>query len=72
MDIAWFTPGSLKLFTFPPKAGRLFGFEDQTCGVAIVNEEAAAQLFSTNTVGRVIQDSSGLSVEIIGVLAQKT
>jgi FtsX-like permease family protein/MacB-like protein len=92
MDIAWFTPGSLRRFTLPPRAGRLFGFQDQTCRVAIVNEEAAAELFGSakgtdacretgekptcpsggtpntvpvlrafpqNTVGRVIQDSTG-------------
>jgi hypothetical protein len=36
LDTASFTPGSLTLFTLPPKAGRLFGFEDLTCRVAIV------------------------------------
>ena len=71
LDTAWFTSASLKLFKFPPKSGRLFGFEDQTCRVAIVNEEAAAQLFNTRTVGREIQDSTGLPIEIIGVLTQK-
>ena len=71
MDLAWFTAGSLKLFTLPPSAGRLFGFSDQTCRVAIVNEEAAAKLFGRNTVGRTIQDPTGLPVEIIGVVAGK-
>jgi hypothetical protein len=71
MDTAWFTAASLKDFTLPPKAGRLFGFEDRACPVAIVNEEAAAQLFNTSTLGREIQDSTGLPIEIIGVLAQK-
>ncbi len=51
MDIAWFTPGSLKSFTLPPKAGRLFGFQDQGCRVAIVNEQAAAELFGRSAKG---------------------
>jgi hypothetical protein len=74
MDTAWFTAGSLKSFALPPKAGRLFGFQDQMCRVAIVNESAAAELFGAfpqNTIGRVVQDSSGLPIEIIGVLAKK-
>ncbi len=71
MDTAWFTAGSLNSFSLPPKVGRLFGFQDQACRVAIANEEAAAKLFGKKTVGRVIQDSSGLPLEIIGVLAEK-
>jgi hypothetical protein len=71
METAWFTAGSLKSFLLPPKAGRLFGFQDQMCRVAIVNQEAAAELFGEKTVGRVIQDSSGRPLEIIGVLAEK-
>lgn len=71
MDVVWFTAASLKFFTLPPKSGRLFGFEGQTCRVAIVNESAAATLFGRNTVGRTIQDSAGLSVEIIGTVESK-
>ncbi len=71
MNIAWFTADSLKLFTLPPKAGRMFGFGDQTCRFAIVNESAAAELFGSDTVGRIVQDSTGLPVEIIGVVAEK-
>jgi len=71
MDIAYFTPDSLKLFALPPVAGRLFAFIDQSCRVAIVNVETAAELFNSNTVGRTIQDPAGLPVEIIGVLAEK-
>ena len=71
MDIAWFTTGSSELFTVRPSAGRMFGFADQTCRAAIVNEEAAAELFAGNTAGRKIQDAAGLPVEIIGVVPEK-
>ncbi len=71
LDIVPFTPRSLNLFTFPAKAGRLFGFGDQSCRVAIVNEQAAAELFDKSTVGRTIHDPAGLPVEIIGVLGVK-
>jgi hypothetical protein len=71
LDTALFTPDSLNAFNLPPKNGRLFGFEDQTCRVAIVNQEAAAELFDRHTVGRMIQDSTGSPVEIIGVVAEK-
>jgi ABC-type lipoprotein release transport system permease subunit len=71
MDIAWFTSDSLKLFTLPPIQGHLFGFEDQTCRVAIVNAAAAAELFGGKTAGRTIQDAAGLPVEIIGVVESK-
>ncbi len=71
LDIAWFTADSLKLFTLPPSAGRLFGFGDGRCRVAIVNKEAAAKMFGGKTIGRTIQDPAGLPVEIIGVVAEK-
>jgi ABC-type lipoprotein release transport system permease subunit len=71
VDIAWFTAESLELFNLPPRAGRLFGFAEQTCRAAIVNEDAAAELFGANTVGRIIQDPAGLPVEIIGVVVSK-
>jgi hypothetical protein len=69
MDTAWFTAGSLKLFALPPIAGRMFGFTDQACRVAIVNEDAAEELFDGHTADRTVQDSAGLPVEIIGVVA---
>ncbi len=71
MDLAWFTTGSLKLFSLPPRAGRMFGFGDQICRVAIVNEEAAAELFDKSTVGRTVWDPAGQPVEIIGVVAMR-
>jgi putative ABC transport system permease protein len=69
MDIAGFTGDLLDLFTLPPSAGRMFSSGDQSCRVAIVNEEAAAMLFDGETAGRTVQDPSGLPVEIIGVVA---
>ncbi len=71
MDISWFTPESLSRFARLPAAGRLFGFEDRKCRVAVINQEAAAELFGGNTVGRVVRDPMGLPVEIIGVVAEK-
>ena len=69
LDVAGFTSDSLAQFSSPPKAGRLFGFKDQTCRAAIVNEEAAEVLFGGDTVGRSIHDTAGMPVEIIGVVA---
>jgi putative ABC transport system permease protein len=70
MDMAWFTPDSFQFFAPWPTAGRMFGVADRNCRVAIVNEEAAAELFGRYTVGRTIRDFSGLPVEIIGVVAR--
>jgi hypothetical protein len=72
MDIAWLTPDSLKLLDSQPIAGRMFGLSDQTRRVAIVDEEAAAELFGRQTVGMVIQDPAGLPVEIIGVVKRSS
>jgi len=71
LDIAGFTADSVDLFILPPRAGRLFGLRDRTCRVAIVNEEAAEELFGGYTVGRIVQDFAGLPVEIIGVVAMR-
>ena len=71
MDIAWFTADSLSLFQLPPKSGRLFGFGDQACRVAVVNEQAAAKLFGADTAGRIVQNSTGLPVQIVGVVAMQ-
>ena len=71
LDIAWLTADALKLFAMPPRAGRMFGLGDQTCRVAIVNEEAAEELFGEHTAGRTIQDPAGMPVEIIGVVAMR-
>jgi putative ABC transport system permease protein len=50
--------------------GRPFEAQDQSCHVAIVNEEAASTLFGPDTVGMTIEDPDGAPVEIIGVVKQ--
>jgi len=47
--------------------GRPFEAQDQSCHVAMVNEEAAARLFGPETVGMKIEDPGGAPVEIVGV-----
>jgi ABC-type lipoprotein release transport system permease subunit len=72
MDVAGFTSDSVAQFSWPPKAGRMFGFRDGNCRVAIVDEEGAEVLFGDDTAGRSIQDTGGMPVEIIGVAARKS
>jgi putative ABC transport system permease protein len=52
----------------------MFGARDlpQGCKVAIVNEQAAAELFDGDPVGRTVQDPTGAHVEIVGVVAVRT
>ena len=73
MDVVSFTPQSLDLVALPPVAGRMFGGEDtpQGCKVVVVNQEAAADFFDDDAVGRSIQDSAGQHVEIVGVVATR-
>jgi ABC-type antimicrobial peptide transport system permease subunit len=71
MDIAWLTPDSLKLLSDYPVAGKMFGLSEQTRKVAVVDEDAAAEIFGLQTAGAVIQDSEGLPIEIIGVVKRK-
>jgi hypothetical protein len=71
LDISRFTADSLLHIARLPTAGSLFGPGDQTCRVAVVNEQAAAELFGSDTVGRIILDPIGLPVKIIGVVAEK-
>jgi ABC-type lipoprotein release transport system permease subunit len=71
MDMSWFTADSPEPFILPPRAGRMFGVADRTCRVAIVNEEAAEELFDGHPVGRVVQDFAGLPAGIIGVVAMR-
>ena len=68
---AAFTPDLLSFFTLPPVSGRMFGIRDtaQSCPVAVVNEEADDELFGGHGAGRVVLDSAGQRVEIIGVVA---
>jgi ABC-type lipoprotein release transport system permease subunit len=72
LDSDWITADPVKLFDLPPKAGHMFGTAEQTCQAAIVNEEAAEELFGEYTAGRTLQDpESPLPVEIIGVVAMR-
>jgi hypothetical protein len=73
IDVASFTPQSLALVTLPPVAGRMFAGVDtaEACKVAIVNEEAAAELFDHDAVGRSVEDPAGDRVEIVGVVATR-
>jgi ABC-type antimicrobial peptide transport system permease subunit len=71
LELNLFTPDSLDLFELPPTAGRLFGFGDGACRVSIVNQQAAMRLFGQDTIGRIVRDSTGLPVEVLGVLSQK-
>ena len=73
MDVVAFTPKSLDLVALPPVQGRMFGGADtpRSCRVAIVNKEAAAQVFGGNALGRSIEDPAGQHVEIIGVVASR-
>ena len=72
LDTDWITSGSLKLFDLPPKAGHMFGPAERTCRAAIVNEEAAEELFGRYTTGRTLgEPGSSQPVEIIGVVAMR-
>jgi ABC-type lipoprotein release transport system permease subunit len=72
LDNDWITADRLKLFDLPPKAGHMFGAAEQTCRAAIVNEEAAEELFGGYTAGRTLRDpESPVPVEIIGVVAMR-
>jgi putative ABC transport system permease protein len=69
IDIAG-QPGSPGSSERRPLWGRPFEAQDQSCHVAIVNEEAASTLFGPDTVGMTIQDPEGAPVEIVGVVKQ--
>jgi ABC-type lipoprotein release transport system permease subunit len=71
MDVEWLTPDVLNVLDNNPVAGRFFSFGDQVSHVGVVNEEAAAELFGQDTVGRLIQDPAGAPVEIIGVVRRR-
>jgi ABC-type lipoprotein release transport system permease subunit len=71
LDIVWLGSNSLGQIDSRPIAGRLFGRRDPSRRDAVVDEDAATQLFGRETVGRVIQDPSGAPVEIIGIVNRK-
>lgn len=69
LDVTWLTPDLVQ--TLQPTAGRMFGAFDQSRRVAIVDEQAAAELYGRQTAGLVIRDADDLAVEIIGVVKRK-
>jgi len=72
LDTDWITSDSLKLFDLPPKSGHMFGAAERTCRAAIVNKEAAEELFGRQTTGRTLRDpETPQPVEIIGVVAMR-
>ena len=70
---AVFTRDSLRLVTLPPASGRMFGIRDtaRSCRVAVVNEQAAQQLFGGVSAGRTVLDSGDQRIEVIGVVAAR-
>lgn len=70
MDISWLTPESMQSLGAQPVAGRMFGPDDAQQKVAVLNEEAAAEIFGTHTAGMVIRDAANLPIQIIGVVRQ--
>ncbi len=69
IDIAGL-PGSPGSPERRPLWGRPFEARDQSCHVAIVNEEAASRLFGPDTAGMTIQDPDGAPVQIVGAVKQ--
>jgi len=66
------SPGYLAACATPLLAGRDVSFGDTptTPAVAVVNQEFARRLFHTeNAVGRYFKNSSGVSVQIVGIAA---
>ncbi|HEX2662289.1 MAG TPA: ABC transporter permease [Candidatus Acidoferrum sp.] len=72
LDADWITSDSLTLLDLPPKAGHMFGAAERTCRAAIVNEEAAEELFGRYTTGRTLRAPEIRGpAEIIGVVAMR-
>ena len=66
------SPGYLAACATPLLAGRDVSFSDtaKTPAVAVVNQEFARRLFhSENAVGRYFKNSSGVSIQIVGIMA---
>jgi ABC-type antimicrobial peptide transport system permease subunit len=68
MDMVWLDTDSLRALNNRLVTGRVFGLSDPTQREAVIDEDAAAELFGRETVGMTIQDPSGLPVKIIGVV----
>jgi ABC-type antimicrobial peptide transport system permease subunit len=71
LNIDSFTADSLETFDTTPVAGRLFGVDDPPT-VAVINEDAAADLFGQKSVGVVIEDPMGVPTEIIGIVKRRS
>jgi hypothetical protein len=73
VNVALFGAGSLPLVRLPPISGRMFAGRDtaHACKVVIVNEEAAAELFHGDAVGRSLEGPDGGDVEVVGVVATR-
>jgi MacB-like periplasmic core domain len=73
LDVVSFTSASLAAVTVPPMEGRMFGGGDtpHSCRVAVVNEDAARDVFDGNAVGQSLEDPAGKRVEIVGVVAAR-
>ena len=72
MDIDWLTSESLKYIDRSPIAGRMFGVRDPTRKEALVDENAAHELFGSQTAGMMVQDPFGSPVEVIGVVKRNS
>ena len=70
MDISWIAPEAIQSLQTTAIAGRMFGINDQKYRVAVVNEEAAAELFGRGTAGMVIRDPDNQPLEIVGVVKE--
>ena len=72
LDVVPLTPRAVESIAVPPKAGRLYSVPDAgRCGGAVINEEAAHELFEGNPIGRVIVSGAGRPLEVVGVVADE-
>lgn len=72
LDVVPLTPRAVESIALPPKAGRLYSVADAgPCGGAVINEEAAHELFDGNPIGRVIVSGAGRPLEVVGVVADE-
>jgi len=72
LDTVWLTADALSQMDDRLVAGRGFGFSDPSRRDAIIDEDAAMELFGRETVGVVILDPSGLPLEVIGVVKRSS
>ena len=72
MDVSWLTAHSLISHDNELVVGRMFGLESPIRKVAIVDEEAAEEIFGPQTIGAVIRDSGDVPIQIIGIVKRKS